>query len=244
MVRYYVGARYGTRYTYTTAYTPYFMVGRPYELPFYETSDGSQLKYFWITGGDAQWQLYTDASDIKSVDGDGSFFWMKGSYQEDQGHLTSGKIRPTGRDIELELSYMALQNDSNLLSVNVLCDGVGTTLRTIPMFENGTDDWTWQTVRFNLDEYKDKVIQVQLLGTLWTHVSIFVDGIKITSTPDTEPGDVNGDGAVDVEDVNALINVILDLTLPDNLAGNADVNGDGVTDIEDVNALINLILTQ
>ena len=245
MVRYYVGARYGTRYTYTTAYTPYIMVGRPYELPFYETSDGSSLKYFWITGGDALWRLYPDASDIKSVDGDGSFFWMKGEYQEDQGYLTSGKIQLTGRDIELEVSYMALQNDSNLLSVNVICDNIGKTLRTIPMFENGTDDWTWQTVRFNLDEYKDKTIQVQLLGTLWTHASIFVDGVKITSTPELmKPGDVNGDGVVDVADVNAAINIILELKTQDDYQGNADLSGDGKVDVSDVNQIINIILTQ
>lgn len=244
MVRYYVGARYGTRYTYTTAFTPYLLVGKPYELPFYETSNGDELNYFWITGGNALWRLQKDASDIKSSDGDGSFFWMRGEYQEDQGHITSGKIHLTGRDITLELDYMALKNDSNLLSVNVLCDGVGTTLRTVAMFENGTDDWTWQHLSFNLNEWQGKTIQVQLLGTLWTHVSIFVDGVKITSTPDTLPGDVNGDGTVDVEDVNALINVILEITDTGSLSGKADVNDDGITDIEDVNTLINLILTQ
>ncbi len=57
-------------------------------------------------------------------------------------------------------------------------------------------------------------------------------------------GDLNGDGAVDVEDVNVLINLILDSITPDELAGNPDLDGSGGTDVADVNTLINLILNQ
>ncbi|MBR6284779.1 MAG: leucine-rich repeat protein [Muribaculaceae bacterium] len=57
-------------------------------------------------------------------------------------------------------------------------------------------------------------------------------------------GDLNGDGSVDVEDVNIIINLILEATTPEQIAGNADINDDGTTDIEDVNTLINLILEQ
>ena len=52
-------------------------------------------------------------------------------------------------------------------------------------------------------------------------------------------GDVNGDNKVDVEDVNAAINIILELTEMDL---KADLNGDGKVDVEDVNAIINIIL--
>ena len=55
-------------------------------------------------------------------------------------------------------------------------------------------------------------------------------------------GDVNGDGKVDIEDVNAVINVILELKSPISFKGYADVNNDGKVDIEDVNAIINIIL--
>ena len=58
------------------------------------------------------------------------------------------------------------------------------------------------------------------------------------------PGDLNGDGSVDVEDVNALINVILETISPTQLAGNSDIDGSGTTDIADVNVLINMILAQ
>lgn len=55
-------------------------------------------------------------------------------------------------------------------------------------------------------------------------------------------GDINGDGIVDVEDVNATINIILKLNTSNDYPGNADLDGSGIIDVEDVNALINIIL--
>ena len=52
------------------------------------------------------------------------------------------------------------------------------------------------------------------------------------------PGDVNGDGEVNIVDVNAVINVILG----DGNNQAADVNNDGEVNIVDVNAVIELIL--
>ncbi len=59
------------------------------------------------------------------------------------------------------------------------------------------------------------------------------------------PGDINGDGLVDIADINVVINVMLSLT-PDPSPGGegspADVTGDGQVDIADVNAVINIML--
>ena len=56
------------------------------------------------------------------------------------------------------------------------------------------------------------------------------------------PGDVNGDGTVDISDVDCCINVILGSEPASKYEGRADVNGDGAVDIADVNAIINIIL--
>ena len=53
------------------------------------------------------------------------------------------------------------------------------------------------------------------------------------------PGDLNGDGVVDISDVNAVINMMLGKVTP-TAAG--DVTGDGHVDISDVNAVINIML--
>ena len=52
-------------------------------------------------------------------------------------------------------------------------------------------------------------------------------------------GDVNGDGVVNISDINVIINMIL---RGDSSNPNADVNGDGVVNISDINLVINIIL--
>ena len=62
--------------------------------------------------------------------------------------------------------------------------------------------------------------------------------IKGELPPEPTNGDVNGDGEVNIADVNAVINMILSQS--SDPAG--DVNGDSEVNIADVNALIDLIL--
>ena len=75
-------------------------------------------------------------------------------------------------------------------------------------------------------------------ATVWKDFGTFKDSWK----PATAPGDVNGDGTVDIADVNCVINVILGSEDASKYSGRADVNGDGAVDIADVNAIINIIL--
>ena len=57
-----------------------------------------------------------------------------------------------------------------------------------------------------------------------------------------QPGDVNGDGTVDVGDVTTLISKILGNEVSPFYADNADINGDETLDVADVTALIAIIL--
>ena len=55
-------------------------------------------------------------------------------------------------------------------------------------------------------------------------------------------GDVTGDGVVDIDDVNAIINVILGRHQAATIQARADLNGDGTVDVDDLNIVINRIL--
>ncbi len=56
-------------------------------------------------------------------------------------------------------------------------------------------------------------------------------------------GDVNGDGKVDITDVNVIINIMLGKDDAANYGGRANVTGDDDTiDVSDVNAVINILL--
>ena len=59
---------------------------------------------------------------------------------------------------------------------------------------------------------------------------------------DGMPGDVNGDGSVDISDVTALIDYLLSGDAGSVNLDNANVNGDGGVDISDVTALIDMLL--
>lgn len=55
-------------------------------------------------------------------------------------------------------------------------------------------------------------------------------------------GDINGDGIVDISDINIVVNMMLGKAQASNYIGNADVSGDGIVDISDINVIINIML--
>lgn len=65
--------------------------------------------------------------------------------------------------------------------------------------------------------------------------------VTLDGNEETLIGDVNGDGVVDIDDVNIVVNVLLE-NVPFIAA--ADITGDGNVDIDDVNRVINAILNQ
>ncbi|MBR1804393.1 MAG: leucine-rich repeat protein [Muribaculaceae bacterium] len=80
-------------------------------------------------------------------------------------------------------------------------------------------------------------------GTLCLNGIDYSGEFEILPTSSDFPmGDVNGDNKVDVEDVNAVINIILKSKTRNDYPGNSDVNDDNKVDVEDVNAIINIIL--
>ncbi len=78
-------------------------------------------------------------------------------------------------------------------------------------------------------------------GNIVKNATVVINGVE-EQQPSFPVGDVNGDTKVDVEDVNAVINIILKQKTTADYPGNADVTGDTKVDVEDVNAIINIIL--
>ena len=52
------------------------------------------------------------------------------------------------------------------------------------------------------------------------------------------PGDVNGDGSINVQDIILVVNMILD----DDYSAIADLNGDGSVNVQDIILIMNMIL--
>ena len=74
------------------------------------------------------------------------------------------------------------------------------------------------------------------------HTIMNIDYVGYYVEPVLKAGDLDGDGKVDVSDVNAVINIILKAKTESDYKGKADVTGDGKVDVSDVNEIINMIL--
>ena len=93
----------------------------------------------------------------------------------------------------------------------------------------------------NAGNYVDNVISILSGGV--TGVDLNIDAIFFyRDKADGVRGDLNGDGAVDIDDVNLAVNVILGKEEDAIIKQRADLNGDGKADIDDMNVLINIIL--
>lgn len=76
------------------------------------------------------------------------------------------------------------------------------------------------------------------IGETSTEVAGGIDYHPDAQLPQPVAGDVNGDGEVNISDINSLVDIILS----GSFALSADVNCDGEINVGDVNALIDLIL--
>ena len=83
--------------------------------------------------------------------------------------------------------------------------------------------------------YKVKALYTDGTESAWSNV----EEVTLAGTG-YQIGDVNHDGKVNIQDVTALINILLTQVIaPDE----ANVNGDNIINISDVTALINKLLT-
>lgn len=105
-------------------------------------------------------------------------------------------------------------------------------------------DWKtngkYDTALYAVDITTGEATRLSLFQNRFTFCCMWVDGEE----PEGDKGDVDGSGDVDIDDLNALINLMLQLKTTDDYAGNPDLTGDGNYDIDDINALINLLLAQ
>ncbi|MBQ7691852.1 MAG: M6 family metalloprotease domain-containing protein [Muribaculaceae bacterium] len=83
-----------------------------------------------------------------------------------------------------------------------------------------------------------------LMGKPITDILLHPDGtatlwVDRNAAPDA---DLNGDGAVDIDDLNIVINIMLRKNQKPTLEARADLDANGTVDIDDLNLLINIML--
>ena len=109
---------------------------------------------------------------------------------------------------------------------------------------SGDSDVYWQTLNF-YDEYdkEDMDIEYNYIANWFTRRMNYLDTTRFDLANLPPSGDANGDGAVTIADVTAIVNYILGKPMTGTFSEIfADINGDGRITIADVTATVNLIL--
>ncbi len=74
---------------------------------------------------------------------------------------------------------------------------------------------------------------------------VWVSGVSMTAPHRVSTdvrGDVTGDGVVDIDDLNAVINVMVHKNADAGIEARADIDGNGMVDIDDLNTVINVMV--
>ena len=192
------------------------------------------------TGTDMPLEWYSLNEEIARVDNNGNVTGLKEG--ETDVIVTCHNLRRVCHVIVAgELNIVSLNKEELEMTPNEIAT-------LIPTYSGGTA--TFAASSSNIAVAKVKVVGnvVQILAISPGRAVITVSTETITSQPATclvivggeQPhADINGDGMIDISDVNSLINMMLGKEDP---TSEADLNGDGHVDIADVNAVINAML--
>ncbi len=85
-------------------------------------------------------------------------------------------------------------------------------------------------------------LQLYKKAECWKNFYRIIDDLPPAGGAPDVNGDLNGDGVVDVDDLNILINIMVKKDNANIDKAKADLNEDGVVDVDDLNLLINIMV--
>ena len=151
-------------------------------------------------------------------------------------------IKPANDVSEVSIPYVWLSDNYDNLAVTVESDVFQGNLdgyeRTVP------EGALYISAEGELVVSDGTVALAAMSGYFATANASTITQIVIAGEEEVKTGDVNGDGDVDGNDINMLINLLLGKLASDDasVGGNPNVDGQGAIDGSDLNVLINIIL--
>lgn len=161
-----------------------------------------------------------------------------------EGNLTAEKgTRYADAAQSLRIEQLAVHLYADFVKYRFLCMSSNTDVIT------GTDGSLLSFPLHVSEKVEDGSYKARIENVIFTQkngTKNILDKLQLTITvgegAELKTGDANGDGMVDVADVVAIVNYILDEQIYHFNEQAADVNGDGTIDVADVVAVVNIIL--
>ena len=148
-------------------------------------------------------------------------------------------------DGEVTLTFRASgwNTDGNQLKLSIKNHTTDSTATAEVAF-TGSSQFTMDSFAWN--DYTVTITGKGIISITFTPEKRFLlDEVLVLSSnkmPVIIPGDVNGDGNVDVADIATIIDIMAGATTPDaSASGTADVNGDGAVNVADISAVIDIM---
>ncbi|MBQ7204552.1 MAG: dockerin type I repeat-containing protein [Muribaculaceae bacterium] len=171
--------------------------------------------------------------------------YMSGNKLIPVGDIANQKTMPIGNDLLLGNYFSVFQNHCSFNDAAAMKDYIPeqATLATTMDFALGVDG------KGKIGFFPQQPGTYMAANTAWLNLrAVDVKGAQavylVEKADEVLPGDVDGNGEVDIDDLTDLINLLLESSVstasgPDDPR---DFNGDGLIDIDDVTKLINWLL--
>lgn len=164
--------------------TPSLIVGKPYSIPFFESTPGGTFNYdFWWLAKNGGSSTYSTSDE--SSDGDGGSFAYTSAADEDHAMLGSGKISLAGAtNPMLIFSHKAETTSGATIKVYAQKpDGTRDLLKTI---SNNTGDWVRESISLNSEYASLKYIEVVFETSAATNETVNYDEIYVRDIYDND----------------------------------------------------------
>lgn len=157
--------------------------GTPYDGMRESFRNGSIGDYIWSVSasGNAEWNLYTDASGIQAADGDNGFVALSARYAGETGMLTSGLISLSEID-DPTLSFYVYSfgaEDLNEVTVGIKDAETNAIADTFTYIVAETGEKGWNRIVLPLSHFADKTIQLMLGVKIKSFRTALLDNIVV-----------------------------------------------------------------
>ena len=220
------------------------------------TDDQTSLLGNWTTENQAartgqHWDGTDTSSYFEQRDGWGDYAWQMSMTQDVTLPAGDYVLKMAGRSASQAVTATMSVDDENVRfpynddhGYGISTDGLTNFSPEATYANNGAGrGWEWRYIAFTLNEKTTVPIAIHAICDQAVNQWASFSNISLLRKP-VMPGDVNGDGSVDIADVTSLVNYLIDQTSQPFIRTAADLSGDGEVTLSDLPLLVGLVLAK